>query len=271
VHPTRTAGTESEGAPHIPGDARIADLIDHTLLKPEATERDIERLAAEAREYGFAAVCVNPVWVPLCRKALAGSRVQVATVVGFPLGANQPETKAAECALAVSQGADEADMVAAIGPLKSGDWKHVARDISQVVAAAEGRLIKVIIESALLTPAEIVRVSEVARDAGAGYVKTSTGFHPAGGATVEAVTLMRQAVGLALGVKASGGIRDCAAALRMLAAGASRIGTSSGVAIARCLGGDSRPLRDLLDHPGAHAEQCVAAVPAPTSSGPPRS
>jgi deoxyribose-phosphate aldolase len=225
--------------------ARVADFVDHTLLKPEATRRDVEQLCAEAGEHRFAAVCVNPTWVPLCRDVLAGSRVKVATVVSFPLGASRPEVKAAEAALAVRDGAQELDVVAAIGLIKSGDWDGVARDVRAVLGVADGTLVKVIIECAALTPIEIVRASTLARDAGAHYVKTSTGFHPAGGATEGAVALMRLAVGDALGVKASGGVRDCKTALRMIAAGATRIGTSSGVAMAECRGLGPRPVREL--------------------------
>jgi deoxyribose-phosphate aldolase len=232
--------------------ARIAALIDHTILKAEATRSDIDALCAEAREFDFAAVCVNPVWVPFCRDSLAGAPSLVATVIAFPLGASESATKVAETALAVSEGADELDMVAAIGHIKSGDWMHVERDIGAVVGAADGRIVKVIIESAVLTDDEITSVSTIARDAGANFVKTSTGFHAAGGATLHAVSLIRRAVGDATGVKASGGIRDCDAALRMLAAGATRLGTSSGVRIARCLDADPTPLAELVKHPERH-------------------
>lgn len=236
---------------------RIADLIDHTLLKADATRADIERLCAEARRFGFVAVCVNPAWVPLCRKVLTASRVRVVTVVGFPLGANQTATKQAEASLAVQQGVDELDMVVALGHLKAGDWHYVASDIRAVVEAAEGRVVKVIIESALLTPPEITRASTVARDAGAGFVKTSTGMHALGGATVDAVSRMRAAVGSTTGIKASGGIRDCATTIRMLAAGATRIGTSSGVRIASCLG--EMPVSQLVADAAAHSVTCTTS------------
>jgi deoxyribose-phosphate aldolase len=236
--------------------SRIADFIDHTLLKPEATTAEIDKLCDEAREHRFAAVCVNPVWVPRCAERLTGSGVKVATVIGFPLGANAPETKAAEAKLAVEQGADELDMVAAIGHIKSGDWQHVGRDIESVVRAASGRVVKVILESALLSPLDIVKASALAREMGASFVKTSTGFSAAGGATAEAVALMRLAVGDALGVKASGGVRDCETALRMIAAGASRIGTSSGVAMTQCLGPGPLPLAELLAAPHVHGARC---------------
>ena len=256
------------GVAYVRDNARIADFIDHTLLKPEATRSEVEKLCAEAVTHRFAAVCVNPVWVPLCAEKLRGTQVKVATVVGFPLGANQPEIKAAETSRAVKDGAHEIDMVAALGRIKSGDWGHVADDISAVVRAASGNLVKVIIESALLTPTEIIKASALAKEAGAHYVKTSTGFHAAGGATAEAVTLMRLAVGDALGVKASGGVRDCAAALRMIASGATRIGTSGGVSMAECLGSGPLPLRDLLATPASHAGQCASGrCGAPAAGG----
>lgn len=216
--------------------ASIASCIDHTLLRAEATGREIDRLCDEAREWGFAAVCVNPVWVVRCAERLAGSGVAVCSVVAFPLGAATTGIKVAEAEQAVRDGAGELDMVAALGHVKGGDWRHVHDDVAAVVRAAGGALVKVIIESAILTPAEIATVSAVARDAGARFVKTSTGFHRAGGATTEAVAAIRRALGEGARVKASGGVRDCPTALRMLAHGATRIGTSSGVAIARCLG-----------------------------------
>jgi deoxyribose-phosphate aldolase len=242
------------------GDRRIADFVDHTLLKAEATRADILRLCAEARRHRFAAVCVNPCWVPLCSEELDGAGVSLATVCGFPLGATTSRAKAFEAAEAVRYGAVEVDMVAALGRLKGGDWQHVTDDIRAVVEAVPGVLVKVIIESALLTPSEIVRACEAARDAGARYVKTSTGFHSAGGATIEAVRLMRRTVGEGMGVKASGGIRDCVTALGMLAAGASRIGTSSGVALAECLGPDPLPLGALLAAPERHRSACRIAM-----------
>lgn len=242
--------------------ARIADFIDHTLLKAEATSSDIDQLCDEAREHQFAAVCVNPVWVSRCAARLAQSGVAVATVIGFPLGAATSSIKRAEAARAVADGATELDMVAAIGHIKSGDWLHVADDVSAVVEGAAGRLVKVIIESAALTPVEIIKASAVARERGAHYVKTSTGFHPAGGASAEAVALMRLVVGDALGVKASGGVRDCAMALRMIASGATRIGTSSGVAMAKCLGAGPSPVADLLTVAATHQVSCTACATA---------
>lgn len=248
------------GVRYVRENARIAEFIDHTVLKAETTRSEIEQLCAEAVEHEFAAVCVNPVWVPLCASKLKGSRVALATVVGFPLGASQSEIKAAEAALAVRQGATEIDMVAAVGHIKSGDWSHVADDIAAVVRAAGGALVKVIIESAHLTPVEIIKASAIAREAGAQYVKTSTGFHPSGGASAEAVALMRLVVGDTMGVKASGGVRDCATALRMIANGATRIGTSSGVAMAQCLGRGPLPVRELLSSPDKHAERCATGA-----------
>jgi len=250
----------SHGVRYVRDNARIAEFIDHTLLKAESTRADIDQLCSEALEHEFAAVCVNPVWVPLCAARLQGSGVAVATVVGFPLGANQSEIKAAETSLAVRQGATEIDMVAAIGHIKGGDWNHVADDIAAVVRAAAGRLVKVIIESAHLTPVEIIKASALAREAGAQYVKTSTGFHAAGGATAEAVALMRLVVGDSMGVKASGGVRDCATALRMIANGATRIGTSSGVGMAQCLGPGPLPMRELLASPHVHQQRCATSA-----------
>jgi len=236
----------------------VADFVDHTLLKAEATRDDVLKLCAEAREHHFAAVCVNPQWVPLCARELSGTDVDVATVVGFPLGATTSRAKAAEAAEAVDAGAQEVDMVAPIGRIKGGDWACVEDDIRAVVAASRPALVKVIIESALLTPEEIIAVSAIAKEAGAHFVKTSTGFHGAGGASVEAVRLMKLTVGDALGVKASGGVRDCATALAMIGAGANRIGTSSGVGMAQCLGPGPLALEELLRNPDAHAHACTS-------------
>jgi len=261
----RTAGP-TPGVRYVRDNARIAEFIDHTLLKAETTRSEIDQLCAEAVEHEFAAVCVNPVWVPRCAERLKGTAVALATVIGFPLGANQSEIKAAETALAVRQGATEIDMVAAIGHIKSGDWNHVADDIAAVVRAAGGTLVKVIIESAHLTPVEIIKASALAREAGAQYVKTSTGFHAAGGASAEAVALMRLVVGDSMGVKASGGVRDCSTALRMIANGATRIGTSSGVAMAQCLGRGPLPMRELLQSPNTHAAKCASGACAPSDT-----
>ena len=213
------------------GDA-ITPLIDHTLLKPEATETQVRELCAEAVEFGFASVCVNPCYVPLVAELLAGSPVRACTVIGFPLGANQSATKAREAERATRQGATELDMVINVGALKSGHDDMVREDIRAVVEAGRPTAItKVILETALLSPQEIARACRLARDAGAAFVKTSTGFGP-GGATIEDVALMRQTVGRAMGVKASGGIGTRQDAAAMIAAGATRIGASAGVRIA---------------------------------------
>ena len=217
--------------------ATLAKTIDHTLLKAIATEQSVRELCAEARKYGFASVCVNPIWVELCAKELAGSPVLVCTVVGFPLGANAPETKAAEARLAVSQGAREIDMVINLGAAKSGDWRAVEEDIRGVVKACSAApsgtgeaLVKVIIETCYLSDPEKVKACEAAARAGARFVKTSTGFGT-GGASVEDLRLMRKAVGDKLQVKASGGIRSYHDAILMLDAGADRLGASSSIAI----------------------------------------
>ncbi len=243
-------------APPVRSSARVADFVDHTLLKAETTRREIEQLCDEAAEHQFAAVCVNGAWVSLCRQRLAGSGVKTATVVGFPLGATTSASKAAEARHLVEQGADELDMVAAVGHILDGDWDYVEDDIRAVVDAAKARTVKVILETATLEPLQIVKASAIAMEAGAHFVKTSTGFHSSGGATREAVALMRLAVGDALGVKAAGGIRDCAAALQMIAAGANRIGTSSGVKFVACMGSGPLPLAELLAAPERHETVC---------------
>ena len=217
----------------------LARLIDHTALKPDTTEARIRTLCEEARRYGFAAVCVNPCYVPLASELLQGSEVAVCTVVGFPLGANRTAIKAAEAEQAIRDGAAELDMVQNIGLLKSGRLREVLEDIRAVVEVARaarppaGRdriLVKVILETALLTDAEKETACRLALEAGADFVKTSTGF-AGGGATVEDVALMRRVVGDRMGVKASGGIRTRAQAEALVAAGASRLGTSAGVAL----------------------------------------
>ncbi|MEJ2209290.1 MAG: deoxyribose-phosphate aldolase [Anaerolineae bacterium] len=210
----------------------VASMIDHTLLKPDATEDQIAQLCYEARKNGFATVCVNPTNVKLCSQLLQGSAVAVCTVVGFPLGATPPEVKAYESQQAIDDGASEVDMVINIGALKSGDYGLVERDIATVARAchAGGALLKVIIEAALLSDEEKVIACQLAKAAGADYVKTSTGFGP-GGATVHDVALMRQAVGPEMGVKAAGGIKSYEDAKSMIAAGATRIGASAGVKI----------------------------------------
>jgi len=210
----------------------IAALIDHTLLKPQATKADIRRLCQEARLYGFATVCVNPYWVSLAASELAGSSVQVAAVAGFPLGANTTAIKAAETEAVIAAGAREVDMVLNIGELCAGNLDAVQADIAAVVAAAHARgaLVKVILETALLADDQKIAACNISKQSGADFVKTSTGFSTHG-ATVHDVTLMRRAVGPEIGVKASGGVRSLADLEAMRAAGANRIGTSSGVQI----------------------------------------
>lgn len=210
---------------------KLANYMDHTLLKPEATKEQIEKLCKEAKEYGFYSVCVNPIWVKEAAQQLKNSNVKVCTVIGFPLGATTPGVKAFETKNAIDNGASEVDMVIAIGKLKAGEYTAVREDIGAVVNAAKGKaLVKVIIETCLLTEAEKVKACQLVVQAGADYVKTSTGFSTAG-AKAEDVRLMRKTVGEDIGVKASGGIRDKETALKMIEAGASRIGASSSVAI----------------------------------------
>ncbi|ASS96170.1 MULTISPECIES: deoxyribose-phosphate aldolase [Bacillaceae] len=217
----------------------VAGLIDHTLLKADATKEQIKVLCEEAREYNFASVCVNPTWVKYASELLEGSEVKVCTVIGFPLGATTPETKAFETKDAISNGAHEVDMVINIGALKDKDDELVERDIRAVVAASTGKaLSKVIIETSLLTDEEKVRACELAVKAGTDYVKTSTGFST-GGATVEDITLMRKTVGPDIGVKASGGVRNTSDAQKVIEAGATRIGASAGVSIVKGLTADS--------------------------------
>ena len=197
----------------------IASMIDHTLLKPEATPAQVERLCAEAAEYHFASVCVNPVYIPLAARLLKGTGVKVCCVVGFPLGAIAPEQKAAEAASCAAMGAEELDMVIHVGAAKAGDWALVQRDIEGVVKAAAGHTVKVIIETCLLTDEEKVKACEAAKAAGAHFVKTSTGFST-GGATTYDIALMRKTVG-----------PDYETAMAMIEAGANRIGASAGIAI----------------------------------------
>ncbi|MED2975593.1 deoxyribose-phosphate aldolase [Bacillus swezeyi] len=210
---------------------QIAQMIDHTALKPDTVKSQIEKLCKEAVEHEFASVCVNPYWVPLCAELLQGSDVKVCTVIGFPLGASAAATKAFETKQAMAYGADEIDMVMNIGALKDRDTGAVEKDIQAVTDAAEGKaLVKVIIETALLTDEEKKLACELSVKAGADFVKTSTGFS-GGGATAEDIRLMRETVGPNIGVKASGGIRDKESALAMIEAGATRIGASAGVSI----------------------------------------
>lgn len=213
-----------------PAQRELAALIDHTLLKPEATRAEVEKLCAEAKAYGFCSVCVNTFWVPLCAELLKGTAVKVCTVVGFPLGAMDSRSKAFETREAVARGAQEVDMVINVGAIKSEDWATVEADVRGVVEAAGSVPVKVILETGLLTDDEKVRACKACVAAGAAFVKTSTGFSK-GGATEADIALMRATVGAGLGVKASGGVRTLEDARKMVAAGASRIGASSGIAI----------------------------------------
>jgi deoxyribose-phosphate aldolase len=219
--------------------AALARLIDHTLLKPEATQADIDRLCDECLEHHFFAACVNPVWVAHCAARLAGSDTLVASVAGFPLGATTSEVKAYEARTAIEHGTREVDMVVNLGALLAGDRAAVTRDIADVVQAVKradpAALVKVILETRALTDEQIVLGCRCATAAAGDFVKTSTGFHPAGGATVAHVRLLRQHAG-SLHVKAAGGLRDLPAALGMIDAGADRLGTSSSVAIVTALG-----------------------------------
>ncbi|WP_127498052.1 deoxyribose-phosphate aldolase [Paenibacillus glycanilyticus] len=209
----------------------VAAYIDHTALKAETTKQEIIKLCEEAKQYHFATVCVNPGYVALAAQELAGSGVGITTVVGFPLGATTTFAKAEEAKDAIANGATEVDMVINVGLIKSGDFEGVKRDVEGVVLACKGKaVLKVILETGLLTDEEKVRACEICKEAGADFVKTSTGFGK-GGATAEDIALMRRTVGPDLGVKASGGVRDLETALKMIEAGASRIGASSSVAI----------------------------------------
>ena len=236
--PDRLRGVLDAGATrlglHATGGAPggVAAMIDHTLLKPDATRRDIEALCREAAEFTFASVCVNPTWVALCASLLQGTGVKVCSVVGFPLGATTPDTKHYETRRAIFDGAREIDMVINVGALKSGDLRVVERDIEAVTSPCReaGALSKVIIEAALLTDDEKITACTLAKAAAADYVKTSTGFGP-GGATAADVMLMRRVVGEEMGVKAAGGVRDLEGLKAMVAAGATRIGASAGVRI----------------------------------------
>lgn len=220
----------------------IASLIDHTLLKPEAAQRDVARICDEARQFGFASVCLNPYWVPLAAEALAATSVKVCTVIGFPLGANATPTKRAEADLALTQGARELDMVQNVGALRSGQLDRVAAEIAELAALchSRGAILKVILETCLLTDDEKVTASRLAAEAGADFVKTSTGFSTSG-AIIADVKLMRETVGESVGVKASGGIRTLEVMREMAAAGATRIGTSSGVSILTGLAASDSP------------------------------
>lgn len=208
----------------------IARMIDHTLLAPNASSEDIRRLCREAAENDFASVCIQPCYVPLAAECLKGSRAKVCTVIGFPLGVNCTEIKAAEAAKAVADGADEVDMVLNRSLVADGRWDEVQKDIEAVVAAAKGRLVKVILEATELQPDELAEAARTAVTAGADFVKTSTGF-VGGGARVEDIRIMKEAVGDRAQIKASGGIHSYDEAMSMIAAGATRIGASAGLAI----------------------------------------
>lgn len=212
-------------------------MIDHTILKADATKDDVMKIIEEAKKYHFYSVCLNPTWVSLAAKELQGAPVAVCTVIGFPLGANTSEVKAFEVKNAIENGADEVDMVINIGELKDGNYDKVQKDIEAVVEAAKDQaLVKVIIETSLLEREEKIKACELAKAAGADFVKTSTGFST-GGATIEDVKLMRETVGPEMGVKASGGIHNAKEAMAMIEAGATRLGASSGVAIMNGLSG----------------------------------
>ena len=218
--------------------SKLAGMVDHTLLKAEATLEQIKNLCKEAAEHKFASVCVNPAYVPAAAEALKESSVKVCTVIGFPLGANTTHIKAEEAREAVENGADEVDMVINVGAAKAGNWEYVEKEIETVVNTVKDKaLVKVIIETCFLTDDEKKNACLAAKKAGADFVKTSTGFGK-GGATVEDIALMRATVGPDMGVKASGGVRDYETAVAMVKAGATRIGTSSGIAIAN--GGDQK-------------------------------
>lgn len=236
-----TAASSSSGSPF--DRAHVASIVDHTLLKPEATRADVDALAREAEALGAYSICVSPSMLPV------ETSVKVATVCGFPSGKHTSAVKAAEAAESVARGADEVDMVIDVGAAKDGRFDDVEADVRAVREATEGRVLKVIIESAALSDDEIVAVCRAAVAAGADFVKTSTGFHPAGGASEHAVRLMRQTVGPDIGVKASGGIRDAAAAYAMIAAGASRLGLSGTRVVLDGLDGDAT---------GADAPQAAA-------------
>ena len=234
-HPKGPGNPEpaSPRAIRLTPDARaLASLIDHTQLRPEATRAQVEQLCDEALQAGFAAVCVNPAWAPVAAQRVRGSGVRVATVVGFPFGATSTVAKRAEAEAAILAGAQEVDMVMNVGAMRSGDLERVEYDIRGVVELchAAGVILKVILENAYLTDAEKVAACQIAKRSGADFVKTSTGFGPHG-ATEADVRLMRQAVGPAMGVKAAGGIRTLSDALRMLQAGATRLGTSASLSI----------------------------------------
>jgi deoxyribose-phosphate aldolase len=244
--PSRVAAVVDAGATRLGlhasggGTGSVASMIDHTLLKPDATRAEVETLCREALEFGFASVCVNPTWVSLCSRLVRGSHVAVCSVVGFPLGATTPDTKQFEARRAIFDGAREIDMVINVGALKSGDLRLVQVDLEAVTTACReaGVVSKVILETALLSDEEKVTACTLAKAAGADFVKTSTGFGP-GGATAADVALMRRVVGEDMGIKASGGVRTLEGVKAMVAAGATRIGASAGVRIVKESRGDA--------------------------------
>ena len=231
------------------GQRGLGALVDHTLLRPEATEDEILVLAEEAIRLKLGAICVNGQWVRVAARRLDGTEVRVVAVVGFPLGASGAVTKAAETRLAVMDGAAEIDMVMSLGLAKSGRWDLVRDEFAVVIGAARRRPVKAILETVTLTQEEIVRACEAAVQAGVAMVKTSTGFHPRGGATEEAVRLLRKSVGTRAGVKASGGIRTAESALRMLRAGADRLGTSAAAGWTGVVGDSAPTLAQLIGRP----------------------
>lgn len=230
---------------------QLARMVDHTLLKPEATAADVAALCQEAGELGVYSVCLSPSFLPLATGLLAPG-ILVCTVAGFPSGKHKPKVKSAEAALAVEQGADEVDMVIDVGAVRAGEWRFTAKEVKAVRRATEGRTMKVILETAALSDDQVVRACIICKEAGADFVKTSTGFHPAGGASAHAISLMSQTVGSTMGVKASGGIRTAAAALELIAAGATRLGLSGTAAVLDGL--------DVLDSQGD-------AAPGPATAG----
>jgi deoxyribose-phosphate aldolase len=229
--------------------AQVAGMIDHTLLKPAATADDVLALCDQARRLEVYAVCISPTMVQLAAGRLGDSPVKIATVIGFPSGAHHSAVKADEAALAAADGADEADMVIDLGLAIAGDWAGVRADCAAVRDALDGQILKVILETAALTPEQIVNACDAAERAGADFVKTSTGFHPAGGATVEAVQTMAATVGGRLGIKAAGGIRDARTALALIEAGATRLGLSSTAAVLT-----------EIEHLTGSVEQCTSST-----------
>ena len=208
----------------------LAKMIDHTNLKPYATRKDIKKLCSEAKQYNFGAICISPAWIRYTKKLLKGTEVKIATVIGFPLGFTSTKAKVEETKKTIEDGADELDMVINIGALKEGNYDLVKKDIREVVNASNGKVVKVIIETGYLTYEEKITACKLAKDAKAGFVKTATGFGPMGATPVD-VWIMKKTVGKNMGVKAAGGVSSYEAAIRVIAAGANRIGTSSGVKI----------------------------------------